>query len=114
MVNMDGSMKIFQYYQKSLHFIGIYPSQPNEKQSPINLKNKILLIACLQTVLTTAAFIIFDATSMFDFGMAFFALISISECEFSVLILIWQSDNTFQFFTTCEKFIEKSKNSILV
>lgn len=62
-----------------------------------------------QIALTSVAFIIFEAKSMFDFG---FGLLTVFSAVYGIvmyLLLIWQCENTFNAIETCERFIQKSK-----
>lgn len=49
---------------------------------------------------------------MFDYGFAFFLLVSIANAVAIYLILIWQSENTLKLITSCEGFIGASKYCI--
>lgn len=108
---MAGSIKLFQFYQECHQIIGIHPSQSNQRQSTSNWKNTVTLIAFGLMMPTTAAFIIFDAESMFQYGSAFFLLICIIAFGIFYLIFIQSREITYKFIVTCEKFIEKSKIS---
>lgn len=106
---MVGTIKLFQFIQKFHKIIGIYPSQAKRKQCPINLTQTIFLICSAQIMFTSAAFSVFEAKSMIDYGFGFYMLISIINIIVIYLVFIWQSQNTLKFIETCEEFIEKSK-----
>lgn len=103
---MAGAVKLFQFVQKCHQAYGIYPVQPNQRKHSTKF---IVLMSYAQFSVTTAAFVLFKAKSMFDFGFVFFLLISITNAIAVYLIFIWQSQNTFEFIGNCEGFIEKSK-----
>lgn len=109
---MAGSIQLFQLVQK-VHrsFFGIYTHRLNPKPRSTNSTVAILLISCAQFMFTMAGFFLFDAKSMFDYGFAFFALVSISNSIAIYLIFIWQSENTFAFVQNGDRFIEKSTYS---
>lgn len=107
---MVGSIKLFQFIQKFHQTIGIYPSsQPNRKQHSINLTNTIFLICSVQNMFATAAFLVFEANSMFDYGFPIFSIIGIINGVVIYLTFIWQSKNTLKFIEFSERFIEKRK-----
>lgn len=110
---MTNSIEFLQFFRKCHQTIGICPPQPNQKPCLINWTKTILLISCVQVMFTTVAFLAFEAKSMFDYGFAFYVLISIINSMAIYLIFTWQSRNTFEFIGNCEQFIEKSKWMVL-
>lgn len=104
---MAGSFKLFQFVQQWHQAIGIYPSQSNQWPSQINSTNVIFLFCCAQFAFTTIVFLFVEATSMFEYGLAFFGLIGIINGIVIYLIFIWQSQNTLDFIKNCNRFIEK-------
>ena len=108
---MAGSIKLFQFVQKCHQTLGILPRQPNPKQKQLSSHSiQAIFLTCLaQYIFTTAAFLLFKAKSMFDYGFSFFILIGLANCIAIYLIFIWQSENTLKFIENCEGFIEKSK-----
>lgn len=89
--------------------MGVYPPRPDQKQYITNATQKIFLICCAQTIFTTAAFVVFEAESMFDYGFSFYVLIAMINITTIYLIFIGQLGNTLKFIEQCERFIEKSK-----
>lgn len=106
---MAGSVKYFQFVQKFHQIIGVYPSQSNQKHCSINWIQVIFLINSALFLFTTAAFILIEAKSMFDYGFTFYAF----SCMINVIVIyltfIRQSENTLKYIENCEQFIEKSK-----
>lgn len=102
---MAGSVGFSQHFQKVHKFIGIF----QKESKSIDTKSIICGMCSVQFLLTTLAFIVFEANSMFDYGFGFFVLILIIEAVVIYLLFIWQSANTLHFIDNCEKFIEKSK-----
>lgn len=64
----------------------------------------------VQFLLTSIAFLAFEATSMFDYGFGFFTLITMANATVIYILFIGQLENTFDFIENCEKFIGKSKS----
>lgn len=104
-IKMDSSIKLFQIIQKHYQSIGIY----GQNRSPINLKNWIFFICVIQLFAFPAIFLTFFATTMFEYGMILYALISITFCTSTYLFSIWQLKNMFEFEEFCEEFIGKRK-----
>lgn len=107
--NMAGSMKLFQFIQKSHQLVGIRLSQPNQKQWSINWRNTIFLASTSQMICTTVVYIWLDAKSMFDYGISIFALICLVNNTVNFCIFSCQSENTLKFIENCEKFITQRK-----
>lgn len=113
-VNMAGSIKIFQLFRKCHQTIGIHPPQPNQKQPLINWIKWIFVICLAQLMFATAAFMVFEAKSMFDYGLAFLLSIAIINSLVVYLIFIWQTENIVKFIGNCEDFIVESKCRFLL
>lgn len=106
---MAASIKLFQFLRKFHQIMGIHPSQPNQKRRLINLRITICIGCFVQEIITTAAFLFFDARSMFDYGFVSFVLITSVAAIIFFLIFNWQSENTLAFIKNCEEFITKRK-----
>lgn len=102
-VSMANSFKLLRLYQKIHAAIGINPS--NSNRTSFN----VLLISAAQVGLTTVAFLLFEANSMFDYGFGFCFFVTIINVIIIYLSFAWQSENTSNFIANCEKFTEKSK-----
>lgn len=108
-VIMASSIKLFYSLQKFLRIIGICPPQSTQNTDSLNLTNKFLIISFVLIIFTTLGFISFAATSLFDYGFAFYILIAIISASVIYLLLIRQFEETFDFIENCEQFIEKRK-----
>lgn len=103
-------IKLFESTQKNFQAIGIYPtSQFNHNHSRINSKIWAFLLCLTQFFISTVAYLMFEANSMFDYGMAFFTCTATVFAFISYLILFWQIENILKYIESCERFIEKSK-----
>lgn len=60
-------------------------------------------------MIATIAYLIFEVSSMFDYGFAFFMLTGSSNIIAIYLIFIWKLKSTLEFIEHCEEFIERSK-----
>lgn len=106
---MAGSIRFLQFVQKFYRIIGIDPSQRGQNQRSTNSTQKFFLIGSAQSMFTTAAFLMFEATSIFNYGYAFYILISIINSATIYVIFILRSGNTSKFIENCERFIAKSE-----
>lgn len=106
---MSGSIKLFQFFQKCHQISGIHLSEPNRGQRSFSRTSAIVLISLAQFMFTTVAFLLFEPKSMFDYGFAFYAIISTANTIAVELDFIRQSEKTLMFIKNCEKFIETSK-----
>lgn len=109
-VIMAGSVELFQFFQRFHQTIGIaHGPLPNQKQYSNSMK-AIFLIILIQIVITTVAFLLFEAQiSMFDYCFGFCCLITLIESIDIYLLFIQQSEDTMKFIKNCEGFIEKSE-----
>lgn len=102
---MAHSIRLFQFIQEFSKTIGIDSSQTDSIKS----KNAIFTVCPIQYTLTTVAFLIIEANSMFDYGFGFYSIICMINGIVIYLLFNWQYENTLKFIGTCEEFIAKSK-----
>lgn len=69
-------MKLFETVQKNVVVIGIY--QIDDSKSVFNHRNLLFLFLYGSFTLSAAAFMLFDANTMQDYELSFFALLSLS------------------------------------
>lgn len=69
----------------------------------------MFLIVCAEYLLTTAAFLVFEAKSIFEYGFVFYMLITAINTTSIYLIFVWQSANTYKFIENFEGFLERSE-----
>lgn len=106
---MASSVQLFHSFQKFHQIIGIYSSQPSRTDCLINLTNKVFIVSSVLYLITTVTFLVFDATSLFDYGFESYVLIAIITGTVIYLLFIWQHEGTLDFIQNCEKFIGKSE-----
>lgn len=107
---MAGSIRFLQFVQKFYQIIGVGRNQaPHSTRST----QKFFLIGSAQSMFTTAAFLMYEATSIFNYGYAFYILISIINSATIYVVFIWRSENTSKFIENCERFIEKSEYPLI-
>lgn len=94
--------------------MGIKPTDANQKQSSVNWKFTIFLSFLLHQWFTAIAFLVFEAESMFDYGLAFYIFLSITNSTVISLLFLFEKENTFEFIKNCERFIEKREYIIYV
>lgn len=83
---MTSSMKLFEFVQECHQSVGICSIQTNQKQRPIFSTKIISLISSAQITFTTAAFLVIVGSTLFDYGFAFYMLIT--EINSFVIYLI--------------------------
>lgn len=101
-------VKLFQFAQQCQEIFGIYSSQLSQRYFSTSSTRAIIKFFCAQLFFTTAAFFVFEAKSMFDYGFSFSMAIAAANGFAVYIIFIWQSENTLKFIGNCEGFIEKS------
>lgn len=104
-----GSQKLFEYYQKYNQTIGL--DSYRSKQNPIshNTKHVILLLSVAQFSVSSAASILFDAGTTFDYGISVSYLLLDITIVVEIFLSIYQMEKMSKFIVNCEQFIEKSK-----
>lgn len=102
-------IKLFKFIRKIYHHIGISPSESNPKHSLINLKHWFIILCNAQFFLSSTAYLLFKASSMIEYGMAFFISTSIVASTAVYLIFFYKVKNILNYIEKCEGFIEQSE-----
>lgn len=110
-INMagGGAIKLFKFTQKAYQGIGIYPPESNQSRSRINAKNYFFLVCQAQYFITTAAYLLFEANSMIEYGMTFFTCTTVITVIALYTILLGRMQNILNYIENCDRFIEKSE-----
>ena len=107
---MSGSIKLFSFIRKYCHVWGIYLDQANENgQLTLNSRNRLCVVSFVIHSLSSGAFFIYEANSLFEYGLSFFAASFGITFLFIYLAMLWQMENILEFIENCEQFIEKSE-----
>lgn len=104
----DGTIKLFQFFQKTYQDIGILPPQSNPYRS-INLKKWFILFGHAKCIITSAGYLVFEANSMIEYGMVFYICVSTVLTITFYLTLLWKMETILSFIENCERFVAKSK-----
>lgn len=102
------SVKLFLFIQKYYQTVGIHSPQPNQIRCSFNRKNVIFVVCSVQSIVSTTAFLLFEAKSVLDLGMPVFFLACLFLALTLYLIPIWQMRNISEFIDYCEAFIASS------
>lgn len=101
-------LESFQAVKKFFHMMGIYSPEQNPNSS-FNAKMFIILLVLIISFIQTVGVLLFKAKTIFDYGIAFYASITILGAVTVDALIIWKR---VYFFTITEKFdafIGKSK-----
>lgn len=108
----SNSIQLFQFIKKFGQTIGICTPRSNRNRYALNSKNWIFAIFTAQYAMATVAFIVYDAKSVVELGIA---LVQLNNTIISMLvyfIINWKMDDILKFCESCERFIEKSKQNL--
>lgn len=104
------AIKPFSTVEKLYGIIGIcLPSQSNRRCSMFNIRSTFILFSLTQMCLTSTAFILFRAKSVFEYGFPTYVSITLASCAVYFSIQFRKIEDILQFIKTCNEFIEKSK-----
>lgn len=104
-------MKIFQTAKQSSAFIGIY--QIDDKRNQFNRRNlAFLLLYGLFTALA-AAFLFFEANTMQDYGLCFFALLSASLTFIDFFVFIQKAYRNTRLVERIQITLESRKSELI-
>lgn len=105
---MASSIEPFQFALKFHQTIGICPSLNNREQCSFTMKNTIFLMSSAQFTLSAAAFFVYSADSMFEYGFGFYTSICGVNSTVMYGLWMWQMGNNLKFVKNCREFIERS------
>lgn len=103
------SINLFQFNQKFCEIIGVKLPEANPNGHIFNLINLGVVISLTVFIMPTAAYLLYDANSMAEYGIVFYILICGIEGMVVYFITIWEIDEILEFIENCEEFIEKSE-----
>lgn len=87
----------------------IYPPQPSQNHTSFNLRNWIFVVCWTQYFVSLVSFLLYEAKSMFDYGITFYMLFYMIFAMGAYLIPTWQLKRTTELNECCERFIESRK-----
>lgn len=106
----DNSIKLFQFIRKYYRAIGIYKSEPSQiDRHFFNSTNWIFILSATPMLISSIAFLSYQAKTTYDFGLSIFYLSCITFSGIYYVVYIWQIENTLTFFENCETIIKQSK-----
>lgn len=106
---MAESIELFQFIRRVYQIVGIIPSYSNPKWFLIESRKMIFLLGLTQYLISTAAYLIFEAKSMIEYAISFLFLIFVIDSVILYVIHIGQIENILKFIGNCEQFIKSSK-----
>lgn len=103
------TIQLFKFTQNTYRDIGIFPSESNRNHSAINSKNWFFIICHAEFLISSAAYLWYEANSWIDYEMASFTCTSVVISIIEYMMLRWQIGNIFNHIENCERFIENSE-----
>lgn len=105
-----GTIKLFKFTQKTYEVIGAPLPKSNQNRSCIiNSKKCFYLLSLAQFFISSAAYLLFEANSMIEYGMVFFTCLTVIVALIQYLIFLWEMKNILNFIKNCERFAAKSE-----
>lgn len=105
---MANPIKPLRSVQKYFRLVGIDIDPPSETSS-INWRNVSFFFCLIQHFVTVAAFFVFDASTVIEFGTSFFGLNMMFYCIPYFLTLLSQRHRMFELTDNFQQFMERSK-----
>lgn len=106
---MAGSIKLFLKLRNDVYkTMGICLGR-NSQRFVFNFQNIFFLVCLAQMVASVTVYACVHATSMEEYGIVFFADITLLDAIIHFCLLIWNGPQIFQLIEHLEQFIEMSK-----
>lgn len=105
----QNSIKLFQFFQRYCEAIGMEVPQSNENRFKLNAMSLFFIFSLIEYWIASAAFMLFDANSMSEYGMTFVILCCDGIVIIVYSVMIWQLKDISNYIEFCERFIEMSK-----
>lgn len=102
-------MKLFQTVQKFFQLLGLSPK--SDESYSLNAKNVLVLFIQIEGFVFTAAFGIFQAKTMREYGDSFYQSVTELSAAINLLNFIGQINSLYNFIETFEGIIAKSKST---
>lgn len=104
---MARSIKLFLNLRQLYETMGIYPAQ-NDQHCLFNFKNLIFLFCFTQALVPIIVYTYVEANSIEEYGMDFYAAITLVIAIININQQIWKGSEIFQLIEHLEEFIERS------
>lgn len=101
-------MKIFQSIRHHFEFVGISQAQSLRKH-PFNLRNLAILLIYLQFLITSTAYVLFEAKTIREFADSFYAASTTAGVSNVFTWNMVNMANIFQLIDNSAMIIEKRK-----
>lgn len=101
-------LKLFQSVKKFQQIQGICPPSPHQR-TPFNGRNLFILFCFAQMFLSATAFILFEAQSMYEFGLTLYASLTELQTFTCFICILCKITKYFELIENMENFIAKSK-----
>lgn len=110
---MAQTVKLFQFAQKIYKMMGIRPSKSSQpgQTSSFNLKMLAVLFIVAQLLLSSTAFLIFQADSLQKWADSFYFSLSIANCGVYIIVSYSKIVKILNLIGNFEAFIEQSKSN---
>lgn len=105
---MAGQTKLFQSLRKYFQILGTLSLESDENPS-INPRNAFVLFCYIQLFISSVAFTMFEAETVTDYGLNYYAYTSELLCVFVISTQIRRMAIISTFIENCEEFIARSK-----
>ena len=103
------AMQLFQCVRTACQRMGIFLYHPNQNQT-FNLKIVLTVLPILFFIISSMAFLLFEAQTMQDYQDSFIASSStiMASLNFAIIVF-WKVPKMLEMIESFEKIIEKSK-----
>lgn len=102
------SMKLFQFNQKLCQTLGIGGHEINQNRCTFEWKNAIFAFYSTQLAVLITAFLLYDASTMDEYGVGFVTVICVTQSTVYYFSLLWKQNEILKFIGNCERFIGMS------
>lgn len=106
-------MRLFLAVQKYGYNVGVRPFLPDQK-IPFNRRSVEVLLIYSLFIISSTAFLAFDANSFREYTEAFFPWMSVSFTFIGLSVNILMTNDIFRLVNSCEEIVERGKQTNLL
>lgn len=102
-------MKLFVSVRRFYEFMGVYPSQSQQK-FPFNWRNLIILLSLIVTFGILACSFLFEVNTIIEYAESFYITITVLGSLINFFTSFWKTKNIYMFVEKLEKFSENRES----
>ena len=102
-------MKVLKIFQRNFPMLGICPRSESSEKNSLNSKNKFVLFASIDGIISCCVHLAYIADSFEDYTNSIYSISATLTCTICYASMIWKMPTLFRFIDELEQTLDKSE-----